>query len=189
MFYSSKLAKKEIHLATETEITSAEEQSKAILLLKNADNKRYKDLKDDLKMVTYLSMDEYPTTIASMYELMVKTYGGLDPRSTNRSRNSNTNQSYVNTRTILTQHKVKNPGDADETKIVPGKDGVTHDVMCYNCKRRGHYALSCPELFCTIPDSKTKPTGVHQHRLCASQYMLNRQRMQKHQHAKQRKEL
>ena len=88
LFYSSKLAKKEFHVTTETEVAMAEEQSKAILLLKNGDSKRYKDLKEDLKMGTYLSRDEYPTTIASMYELMVKTSGGLDPRSTEQQHQS-----------------------------------------------------------------------------------------------------
>ena len=48
LFYSEKIAKKEIHTASQSEITAAEEQSKAILLLKNADDKRYRVLKDEL---------------------------------------------------------------------------------------------------------------------------------------------
>ena len=159
LFYSEKIAKKDLHAASQSDITAAEEQSKAILLLKNADDKRYRVLKDDLKMGTYLSRDEYPITTASMYELMVKTSGGLDPRSTNRNKNNSTNQNYANTGTILTQRKAETTGDSDEDEIVPGTDGVTHNVTCYNCKKRGHYASNCPE-----PDMRR--TGVGALQLC-----------------------
>ena len=29
--------------------------------------------------------------------------------------------------------------------MIPGTDGRSFDIVCYNCNRRGHYASSCPE--------------------------------------------
>ena len=54
-------------------VTAEEEGSKAILLLKNADDNRYQSLSVKLKESTFLDRDEYPITISDMYELMVKT--------------------------------------------------------------------------------------------------------------------
>ena len=125
-------------------------------------------------MGTYQSRDEYPTTIASTYELMVKTSGGLDPRATNRNRNNNMNQNYANTGTILTQCKAEMAGDTDENKIVPGTDGITHDVTCYNCKKRGHYASNCPE-----PDMRRIGVGALQLCTCFAQSTTSKQNLKK----------
>ena len=65
------------HEATTTEINDQEEMHKAILFLMNSDVGKYKELLTSLQDGTYLSRDEYPTTIASMYELMIKTSRSL----------------------------------------------------------------------------------------------------------------
>ena len=148
LFYSPKLAKKDIYLATKEEVSAAEEQSKTILLLKNADDKTYKDLKDDLKMGTYLFRNEYPTTIPSIYELMVKSNGGLNPRqANNQSINNNGNQRHQsgNSSAIFARQRVKSTGDVGGNELVQGKEGAMHDVMCLNYHHCRHYASSCPE--------------------------------------------
>ena len=57
---------------TDDEIKAEEDKMQAILLLKNADEKRYGGLSKSLKEGSFLARDEYPISIASMYELMVK---------------------------------------------------------------------------------------------------------------------
>ena len=54
------------------EIKAEEDKIQAILLLKNADEKRYGELSKSLKEGSFLARDEYPISIAFMYELMVK---------------------------------------------------------------------------------------------------------------------
>ena len=57
---------------TDDEIKTEEDKMQAILLLKKSDEKRYGGLLKSLKEGSFLARDEYPISIASMYELMVK---------------------------------------------------------------------------------------------------------------------
>ena len=57
---------------TDDKIKAEEHKMQAILLLENADDKRYGGLSKRLKEGRFLARDEYPISIASMYELMVK---------------------------------------------------------------------------------------------------------------------
>ena len=77
IFASPELVECSNSTPTKEEILREEEKSKVILLLKNADDKRFGSLAKNLKDGSYLARDEYPTTVASMYELMTKHSGVL----------------------------------------------------------------------------------------------------------------
>ena len=47
------------------------------MLLKFADEGRFGSLSNSLKEGTFLDQDEYPTTVATMYELMTKHSGAI----------------------------------------------------------------------------------------------------------------
>ena len=36
-------------------------------------------------------------------------------------------------------------GNNSESDLIPGTDGRTFDILCYNCNKHGHYASNCPE--------------------------------------------
>ena len=99
---------------TDDEIKAEEDKMQAILLLKNADEKRYGGLSKSLKEGSFLARDEYPISIASMYELMVKY-------STQNITNSSINR-YDRRRggILLTQLGENNRG-----VIVPDSDSIT----------------------------------------------------------------
>ena len=85
VFYSPGLIGTSSANTTTEEVTAEEERSKAILLLKNADEHRYQSLSKKLKENTFLDRDKYPTTISDMYELMVKT--SLNQPNNNKNNN------------------------------------------------------------------------------------------------------
>ena len=72
IFFSSGLTGNERATATVESIHIEEENNKALLLLHNADEHRYKGLIEDLQKSALLDRDEYPTTVVTMYEVMVK---------------------------------------------------------------------------------------------------------------------
>ena len=144
VFYSPELSGKERHLSTHQEITLQEEKSKAVLLLMNSDMGRYQKLATSLEDATYLSRDEYPTTTAAMYELMIKHTRSLGGSTNGRNDRNNTRSGVA-----LAQHGQRNdPEDDNATDTpVPGDNGVTHeDIQCFNCHAYGHYSSNCPEL-------------------------------------------
>ena len=124
---------------TTEELDEEIDKSKAIILLKCADESRFNPLAKRLKEATYLDQDEYPTSLATMYELMTKSYSNI--QSTTNNNNSRNRQNGVS----LLQRN-----DTNENEGVPGTDGRTFDIICYNCNRRGHYVSSCPETNTTI---------------------------------------
>ena len=98
---------------TDDEIKIEEDKMQAILLLKNADEKRNGGISKSMKEGSFLARDEYSITIASMYELMV-----------NYSAQNNTNNSinrYDRRKggILLTQL-----GEGNRGKVVPGSDGI-----------------------------------------------------------------
>ena len=124
---------------TTEELDEEIDKSKAIILLKCADESRFNPLAKRLKEATYLDQDEYPTSLATMYELMTKSYSNI--QSTTNNNNSRNRRNGVS----LLQRN-----DTNENEGVPGTDGRTFDIICYNCNRRGHYVSSCPETNTTI---------------------------------------
>ena len=110
------------------------DKSKAIIFLKCADDGRFGALSKRLKEATYLDCDEYPTSLATMYELMTKSCTNILPNNNNtapRGRRAGVS--------LLQQN------ESDGTDNVPYTDGRTFDITCYNSNRRGHYASCCPD--------------------------------------------
>ena len=115
------------HEATTTEINDQEEMHKAILLLMNLDMGRYKKLSTNLQDGTYLSRDEYPTTIASMYELMIKHSRSISNAPIGRQEREITRKSGV----ALTQschRNNENEENKDGTELVPGTDDRVFEI-------------------------------------------------------------
>ena len=109
------------------------DKSKAIIFLECTDNGSFSALSKRLKEATYLDRYEYPTLLATMYELMTKSCTNILPNNNNNA--SKDRQAGVS----LLQRN-----ESNGTENVPGTDGRTFDIICYNCNRRGHYASCCP---------------------------------------------
>ena len=124
---------------TTEELDEEIDKSKAIIFLKCADESRFGLLAKRLKEAAYLDRDEYPTSLAMMYELMTKSCSNIQGNSSNN--NSRNRRIGV---TLIQRN------DANEIEGVPGTDGRTFDVICYNCNRRGHCASSYPEASTTV---------------------------------------
>ena len=77
IFFSPKLAESEKHDLDQDKIEEEEERSKAVILLKLSDEGRYGALSSSPKEGTFLDIDEYPTTVATMHELMTKHSGAI----------------------------------------------------------------------------------------------------------------
>ena len=108
------------------ELEEEVDKSKAIILLKCADDSRFSALSKRLKEATYLDRNEYPTSIATMYELMTKSCSDIQTNTdNNNSRNRHAGLS------LLQQNESSN------NECVPGTDGGVFDIVCYNCNRRG----------------------------------------------------
>ena len=101
IFCCTKVMVKVATVPTDDEITIEKDRFKAMLLLKNADEKRYGGLIARLKEGASLGRVEYPTTVADMYELMC-SHCAYQPTSANRNNqhNNNINRNGVN----LLQH-------------------------------------------------------------------------------------
>ena len=97
-----------------------------MIMLYNSDQGRYGELISDLEKGADLGRDEYPKTVAAMYELMVKFNRGL-ARGNNRN-NGRRGNAFVQTRS--------NDGELDDTLPgVPGADGILHpNILCFNCQ-------------------------------------------------------
>ena len=133
LFYSPGIVGKPINEATNQEIHNAKEANLAVLMLANADPARYGDLVSSLKRGANLGRDEYPRSIAEMYELMVK-----HSRESTRNANRGGRKGSIFVQT-------KNTEENSEQDAVAGSDGVMHlKIVCFNCGRYGHYSSSCP---------------------------------------------
>ena len=123
---------------TEAEITEETEKSHATLLLLCSDDTRYGDLVASLNSGTLRGRDEYPETLASIYQLMIKHSSALQNLHGQASSRRRQAVSLVQTNI-----------EESQQELVPGTDGRTHEVTCFNCNRRGHYTVNYNE-----PDSR-----------------------------------
>ena len=128
---------------SDTEIEAEKDRSKAVLLLKNSDDRRFGGLAQRLREGSYVSRDEYPKTVAGMYELMVKHAGHVANEQGQAGKRAG----------MMFAQKNLEEKSSGRT-LVAGNDGKIHNVECYNCRSFGHYASQCPEV------SMTKNTGV-----------------------------
>ena len=125
---------------TDQEINDEEEASMALLLLKNSDPKRYSSISKKLREGTFLSRDEYPVTVSTMYELMTNH----DKLYHTQGSNSNRNNRGI----ILTQQRANSGnneigGSEDvDAAAVAGIDGNIINATCYFC--------ICPDICRTI---------------------------------------
>ena len=118
---------------TTEEINEEANKSKAIIFLKCSDDLRFGALSKRLREATYLDRDEYPTSLSTMYELMKKSCTDIQMTPGNNN--------FRNRRNGVSLLQRNEP--TDDTNV-PGTDGRVHDITCYNCNKRGHYASSCP---------------------------------------------
>ena len=115
------------------ELEEEVDKSKAIILLKYADESRFNALSKRLKEAIYLDRNEYPTSLATMYKLMTKSCSNI------QSNNSNNNSRNRRTGVSLLQQN-----ESNKNECVPGTDGRVFNIVCFNYNRRGHYASCCP---------------------------------------------
>ena len=125
VFFSPKLAEGEKHEMHQDDIEKEEERSKAVLLLKLADEGRYGTLSNSLKEGIFLDRDEYPTTVASMYKLMTKHSGVITGQ---RHQTNNNRRSGFQ----MVQQGQCQPVNDQEEELIPGTDGRVFDILCYN---------------------------------------------------------
>ena len=116
IFFSPGLTGNERATATADSIHIEEESNNALLLLRDSDEHRYKGLIGDLRKSALLDRDKYLTTVANMYEVMVK-YN----KSTVNSTSRNTNQGRAGT--VLTHQQVDTHDENAPQSLTPGNDG------------------------------------------------------------------
>ena len=138
MFFSPKLAGIDKQDLDQGKIKEEEDRSKAALLLKLLDEGRYGALSNSLKEGTFIDRDEYPTTVATMYNLMTKHSGAISGQRTQGSRGRRSDFQ-------LGQQGQHLPVNEQDEELIPGTDGRIFQVICYNCNKKGHYATCCPE--------------------------------------------
>ena len=125
---------------TDEERDDSNERLKAMIMIKRSDNKRFGELKKRLRHATDVNRDEYPTTVAGAYDLLVRTQdqirGSYNDRSGNRFRGGD------RTKLMFAQTEDAN---GDEATMVPGLDGTINPKMvCWHCNKHGHGRDNCP---------------------------------------------
>ncbi len=122
---------------TDDELAESDEKFRAMCLVQRADDNRFGSLIKRLKASMDVGRNEYPTTVADAYDLLVRTANDVASRNNNNGRNNRQN----NTRVMFAQQRTSN-----DTTLVPGTDGrVIPQVDCWNCLQPGHTMHNCPE--------------------------------------------
>ena len=98
------------------------EKSHATLLLLCSDDSRYGDLSASLNAGTLRGRDEHPETLATMFQFMIKHSSAIQNV---HGQNNNRRRQAV----TLVQANTEEP----QQELVPGTDGRTHEVTCFNC--------------------------------------------------------
>ena len=134
VFPSPTISGMTIQEMTQQDLEEEMGKSKAIILLKCVDNNRFSALSKRLRDAMYLDHDKYPISIATMYDLMIKSCGSIQA-----------NNSGSNTRNRRTGVSLLQQSETNDNDMIAGTDGRVFDIVCCNCNRRGHYASYCPE--------------------------------------------
>ena len=142
------------HSPSEDEKREEVDRMCAVHLLQAADPHRYRSLNEELLHASYVGRNEYPTTPANAYELLVRRSGrfhGLSHNAHHRERDRDRNDnSHRNNHTQFLQ--TTNTEDTPSTScpptsdLVPGRDGTTCQLECYYCHCWGHTSNNCPRL-------------------------------------------
>ena len=102
------------------------------LIQRSAPN-RYSELVTELKNASYVGNDEYPTTSADAYDLLLRRCNIVPTASNNRRRGNGL---------MFTQTE-----DGGNDQPVPGRDGtILLDKRCFRCQKRGHIRPNCSEV-------------------------------------------
>ena len=102
--------------------------------MKRADKRRYGGLWSELENNFTRGQDHYPVDLTNAYNLLLnyKAAPGPGQRPPRRDRTDDEESTSVSF--------------LQDGSLIPGTDGKTHhDIKCFNCNKKGHYASSCPE--------------------------------------------
>ena len=123
------------------EVNASNEKFKAMIMIKRADGKRFNDLKRRLREASDVGRDEYPTTVAGAYDLLVRTQDQIR----NVLQNKTNTRFGGGDRTKIMFAQVDN-GDENGCVMVPGLDGTINPKMtCWHCNKQGHGRENCPD--------------------------------------------
>ena len=119
------------------ELAECDEKFRAMCLIQRADTNRFGGLIDRLKNSMDVGRDEYPTTVADAYDLLVRSASDVTSRNNGSNRNNR-----QNTRVMFAQQRANN----ENATLVAGTDGrIIPQVDCWNCLQPGHTMHNCPE--------------------------------------------
>ena len=122
------------------EVNESNEKLKSMIMIKRVDNKRFGDLKRRLREANGVGRDEYPTTVAGAYDLLVRTQDQI--RLTYNARSRNRFGGGDRSKVMFAQSEDK---AGDEVQMVPGIDGTINPKMvCWHCNKTGHGRDNCP---------------------------------------------
>ena len=156
---STKLMGKTIHVASTDEIEAEKEHFLAVCFIVRSDEGRYKSLLDDLKSSANRGQDEYPITLISAFDLLVRESGEYNTVRKYNPRNfrGQGNRGGRGRNSFLFAQSGRGgqgrgghatctrTNNNNSEEIVPGTDGERHnDVECYGCGFKGHYRNQCP---------------------------------------------
>jgi hypothetical protein len=115
-------------------LAAAKLQTIAIGFMKRADKRHYGGLWSELENNFTRGQDHYPADLTNAYNLLLNYKaapgpGQRPPRRDQTDDEETTGVSFL-----------------QDGSLIPGTDGETHhNIKCFNCNKKGHYASSCPE--------------------------------------------
>ena len=104
----------------------AKQRTEGMVLLKNADTRRFGVLLVDLENNFSRRVDQYPKDMTEAYNLLIKHK--LPPDNNNKSRRNR-------------RRERRRPDDQEGENILAQNTAeFHHEITCYNCGEEGHYA-------------------------------------------------